>query len=195
MKRYSYLLPILLAIGITSIFVGTTYAQTDEPNYAFVIFETTVTRKGVETNDKNPEERRFYVSNVVAIPSADPSVFRRASKTADEYFTGTVVDPMKAKGILHQYYDDGIRINDNVVYRLDTRAEVEELRVKALQDLKEQNVNIFTFTWVYGEKVNGLETSHPTLFYREPKSPFYGTGEAKTTSPKVAPAPVRKPPQ
>jgi len=192
MKKYTYFLPILLAFVILGIFSGTAKAQGDEPNYAFVVFETTVTRVGVETSDKNPEERRFYVSNVVAIPSADPAVLRRASKTADEYFTATVVDPLKAKGVAHQYYDDGIRINNNVVYRLDTRAEVEELRVKTLEEIKEQSVNIFTFTWAYGEKTNGLETSHPTLFYREPKSTFYGTGET-AAPPKVTHPPVKKP--
>ena len=144
MKRYSQILSILFGVVLGCVFVGKSYAQTDEPNYVFVIFETTVTRQGVETSDANPEERRFYVSNVVAIPSADPELLRRASKLADEYFTATVVDPMKSKGILHQYYDDGIRINDNVVYRLDTRAEVEELQKKVLQELREQSANIFT---------------------------------------------------
>ena len=166
-------MPILFAVLLACVFAGRSQAQTDEPNYVFVIFETTVTRQGVETSDVNPEERRFYVSNVVAIPSADPALVRRASKTADEYFTATVADPMKAKGILHQYYDDGIRINDNVVYRLDTRAEVEDLQKKTLLELKEQGANIFTFTWAYGEKTNGLDTSKPALFYHEPKKPLY----------------------
>ena len=173
MKRCSHILYILLAVLLGCVFVSKLQAQTDEPNYVFVVFETTVTRQGVETSDAKPEERRFYVSNVVAIPSADPALLRRASKLADEYFIATVVDPLKAKGILHQYYDDGIRINNNVVYRLDTHAEVEDLQKKVLLELKEQSTNIFTFTWAYGEKMNGLETSKPTLFYHEPKKPLY----------------------
>lgn len=106
-----YLL-LVFALFITFGFAENTLAQ-DEPYYVFVIFETTVTKVGVETSDANPEERRFYVSNVVAVPSRDRSLLRKAAKSADEYFIAAVSDPLKAaKGIEHKYYDDAIRINN-----------------------------------------------------------------------------------
>ena len=87
--------------------IGPVRAQ-GEVDYAFVVIETTVTRKGVETSDKNPEERRFYVSNIVEIPQNNKSAYRNANKSADEYFIKGVVKPMEAKGILHQYYDNDV---------------------------------------------------------------------------------------
>lgn len=193
MNSYWKYLLLLTAVLLSALPLGATRAQDDEPNYAFVIFETAVTRKGVETSSANPEERRFYVSNIVEFPSDDPALFRRAPKIADDYFTQAVVEPLKAKGILHQYYDDGVRINNNVVYRLDTRADVEELRQKSLEELKEQNGNVFTFTWVRDDKPHGLETSSPTLFYHGPEQPLYGVGEAKTAAPKESQPPAKPP--
>jgi hypothetical protein len=190
MNRYAKISLLLFVVLLMTVPLAAVRAQDDEQNYAFVIFETAVTRKGVETSSENPEERRFYVSNVVEFPSSDPALFRRASKIADEYFTQTVVEPLKAKGILLEYYDDGIRINDDVVYRLDTRAEVEELRQKVLKDLKEQNVNIFTFTWVRDGTPNGTDTSRPSLFYHDPQQPLYGASEMQTAAPKQAQTPA-----
>lgn len=173
MKNYLKLLTILFAVLIG----GFITARAQTADYAFVVFETTVTREGAKTSDSNPEERRFYVSNIVTFAESDPSVFRNAAKEADEYFTAGIVEPLKAKGILHQYYDDGIRINNKVVYDLKTRAEVEDLREKTLQELQEQNVNIFTFRWTRDGKIDGLETTRPTLFYHEPDKPLYGANE------------------
>jgi hypothetical protein len=185
----NYKLSAILLIGLILIFApNIARAQADESNYAFVVFETAVTQKGVETSDKNPQERRFYVSNVVEFPERDALIFRNAAKIADEYFVANVVEPMKAKGILHEYYDDGIHINNSVVYRLDTRAEVEELQKEALQELKEQGVNIFSFNWTRVEGAKGLETSRPTLFYHEPGKPLYG----EKSLPKETAKPVKK---
>ncbi len=192
MNRYSQFLPILFAVLISIFASGIVHAQDDNSNYAFVVFETTVTKKGVETSDINPEERRFYVSNVIEFPERDASIFRNAAKIADEYFTANVVEPLKAKGILHQYDDDGIHINNSVVYRLDTLTEVEELREKSLEELKEQSVNIFTFNWTRDKDAKGLETSRPTLFYREPKSPLYGASDTKTIAPTTKTTPNSK---
>jgi hypothetical protein len=168
--------------------MGYANAQTAEPEYIFVIFETTVTRQGVETSDEHPEERRFYVSNIIALPSSDQLLLRRASKIADAYFIAAVVEPLKTKGILHAYYDDAIRINDNAVYRLDTRADVEALRKEVLDDLIGQNANIFTYNWKYGDERVGLDISRPTLFYHQAKHPLYGVGDKKQDASMAAPA-------
>jgi hypothetical protein len=186
MKNYTKLLSISFAVLLSIFASGIARAQADESNYAFVVFETTVTKKGVETSDKNPQERRFYVSNVVEFPERDASVLRNAAKIADEYFIANVVEPLEAKGILHQYYDDGIRINNNVVYRIDTRAEYEELQKKVLDELKEQNANVFTFNWTRDLKsAKGLETSQPKIFHRGSEQPLYMPVETKTVKTKV----------
>ncbi len=193
MKKLSQFLQILLAVLISVVAPLIARAQTDESNYAFVVFETTVTKKGVETSDTNPAERRFYVSNVVEFPERDASIFRNAPKIADEYFTANVVEPLKAKGFLHQYYDDGIHINNSVVYRLDTRAEVEELRLKTLDELKEQNTNVFTFNWTRDKEAKGLETSQPMLFHHDSEQPLYSLSETKTPVPPTKPNDNLKP--
>ncbi len=183
MKNNSRILTILFAVSLTAIFVGT--AQAQYLDYGFVVIETTVTKQGVETSDKKPTERRFYVSSVVEFSEADASVFRSAGKLAAEYFIANVVEPMKAKGILHKYYDDGIKINNNDSY-VETRPDVEDLRKKILEDLKEQNANVFTFYWTRDKNVKGLESSQPTLLYRGSEQPLYGAGEQEIV-PKKSP--------
>lgn len=190
MKNYSQLLPILFAVLLITIFVGT--AQAQYKDYGFAVFETTVTRQGVETSDKNPSERRFYISNVVEFSESNASVFRNAGKIADEYFIANVVEPMKAKGILHKYYDDGIKINNNASF-VETREDVEDLRKKVLEDLKSQNANVFTFNWTRDKDAKGLETSVPTLFNRGSEQPLYGASELKTTAPKINQKPPKSP--
>jgi hypothetical protein len=183
MKNYSKFLPMLFAVLILTAVAAGVRAQSDYTNYAFVVFETTVTQKGVETSDKNPAERRFYVSNVVEFPERDRSIFRNASKIADEYFIANVVNPSEAKGILHRYYDDAIKINNRASY-VETRADVEDLRKQVLEELKEQNANIFIFNWTRDKTAKGLESSQPTLFQRGSQQPLYAAGEAKTTKTK-----------
>lgn len=179
MKNYTNILPILFAVLITIFASGDVRAQSENMNYGFVVFETTVTKKGVETSDKNPQERRFYVSNVVEFPNNtmnDRSDFRNAYKIADEYFIANIAKPLELKGILHQYYDDAIKVNNRNSY-IETRADSEDLRKKVLEDLKEQNANVFTFFWTRDKNTKGLETSQPTLFHRGAEQPLYGAGK------------------
>jgi hypothetical protein len=186
MKNHTKLLPILFVSLILTAFAASVRAQSsDYTNYGFVVFETTVTKKGVETSDANPSERRFYVSNVVEFPERDRSIFRNAGKLADEYFIANVSGPLEAKGILHKYYDDAIKINNSASY-VETRADVEDLRKKVLEDLKEQNANVFTFFWTRGKDAKGLETSKPTLLYRGSEQPLYTPVEPKTDKTKKA---------
>lgn len=173
---------VIAAVVFTSIAPALAWAQND---YAFVVIETTVTRKGVETSDKNPEERRFYISNIVEIPLSDKSAYRNANKAADEYFIKGVVNLMEAKGILHQYYDENVVINNHGSYVSETHQVAEENLKETLAGIKEQNANIFSFTWQYGKVPNGLDTSHPTLLVHNARQPLYGVTEPKApTMPK-----------
>lgn len=175
---------ILFAVLILVFASGIARAQ--DTNYAFVVFETSVTKKGVETSDQNPQEQRIYISNVVEFPNNtmnDRSVFRNAFKVADEYFIANVSKPLEEKGILHKYYDDAITINNRESY-LDSRELVEEARKRVLENLKERNANVFTFNWTRDANAKGLETSQPTLLYRGAEQPLYGA----TETPKPPPA-------
>ena len=192
MKNQGRLFTILFAVLILAFASGGVQAQGNYKDYAFVVFETTVTKKGVETSDKNPTERRFYISNTVEFHESDASIFRNAAKAADDYFIANVSKPLEAKGILHQYDDDAIKINNNASY-LETRADVENERNKVLENLKEQNANVFTFNWTREKDVKGLETSQPTLLYRGAEQPLYGGGEAKPLPPKTIEPAVNSP--
>jgi hypothetical protein len=139
-------------------------------DWFFVVVETHVHQKGVETSDAHPEERRWYVSNVVVLPAniADYS----AKKKAGEYFDTNVVEPAKARGILVDYYDDEMQINGGSVIRVDSRAQAEEMRTKDIADHKEQGGNIYSFELVFGP-AKGEETSKPKLIYRNKDQPNY----------------------
>ena len=168
--NYRFLTILFAAVLFSWIAPGLVPAQSD---YAFVVIETTVTRKGVETSDKNPEERRFYISNIVEISENDKSAYRNANKSADEYFIKGVVKPLEVKGILHQYYDNDVVINANKSYVSETRELADENRKETLDGLKDQNANVFTFTWVYAKIPDGLESSHPTLLVHNKEQPLY----------------------
>jgi hypothetical protein len=166
----------------------------DTVDYAFVVIETQVTRKGVETSDRNPEERRFYISNIVEIPLSNTGNYRNANKAADAYFTKTIVEPMALKGILHHYYDNNVVINNNGSYVSETREAAEENRKNTLDGLKEQNANIFTFNWNYSGDASGLDSSRPALLVHGSEQPLYGADEkhAESSEKKGEPQPPKR---
>lgn len=139
-------------------------------DWFFVVVETHVHQKGIETDSEHPEERRWYISNVVALPAniADYS----AKKKAGEYFDANVVEPAKARGVLVDYYDDEMQINGGSVIRVDSRAQAEEMRTKDIADRKEQGGNIYSFELIFG-MAKGDDTSKPKLIYRNKEQPNY----------------------
>ncbi len=146
-------------------------------DWFFVVVETHVHQKAVETDDEHPEERRWYISNVVALPAniADYS----SKKKAGEYFDANVVAPAKTRGILVDYYDDEMQINGGSVLAMGSRAQAEEMRNKDLEDRKEQGGNIYSFELVFGP-AKGEETSKPKLIHRNKEQPNYeGTKVSK----------------
>ena len=147
-------------------------------DWFFVVVETHVHQKGVEADDDHPEERRWYVSNVVNLPANIPDY--SSKKKAGEYFDANVVEPAKTHGIAVDYYDDEMQINGGSVLALGSRAQAEEMRNKDLADRKEQGGNIYSFELVFAP-AKGEETSKPTLLYRDKKQPNYPG--AKTSQP------------
>jgi hypothetical protein len=146
-------------------------------DWFFVVVETRVHQKAVETSSEHPEERRWYVSNVVALPANIPDY--SAKKKAGEYFDANVVEPAKTRGILVDYYDNEMQINGGSVIRVDSREQAEEMRNKDIAEHKEQGGNIYSFELVFGP-AKGEETSKPKLIYRNKEQPNYeGSKESK----------------
>ena len=139
-------------------------------DWFFVVVETHVHQKGVETDSEHPEERRWYISNLVVLPANIPDY--SAKKKAGEYFDANVVEPAKARGLLVDYYDDEMQINGGSVVRVDSRAEAEEMRNKDIADRKEQGGNIYSFELVFGP-AQGEATSKPKLIHRNKEQPNY----------------------
>ncbi len=193
MKNLTQIFSSILALVIFVIAPTFVSAQTDDNNYyEFYVIETKVTRVGIETDDEHPQERRFYVSDLIPIPKSKGSVLADLPGIMSKYFDANVVDPMKAQGILVQYYDDGMRLSNGVVYATYSKQEVEEIRAKALTDLKERQVNIVTFHWTLSN-ANGLETTNPVMYFHSKEQPLFLSKETKPVQPAKTPPNVQTP--
>ena len=168
---------ICLLPGHLSLPVGAAVTPKADADWLFVVVETHVHQKAVETSSEHPEERRWYISNVVALPENIPDYSE--NKKAGEYFDTNVVEPAKARGILVDYYDQELEINGGSVIRVDTREQAEEMRKQNIEDCKEKGGNIYSFEIVFGS-VKGEEVSKPKLVYRNKEQPNYeGTKAGK----------------
>jgi len=136
----------------------------------FVVIETHVHAKNVEVDGEHPEERRWYISNVAALPENIASY--SAPKKVNEYFDQNVVSPAEKRGVVVEYYDNESQINGGSVIEIDTREQAEEMRKKEIEDRKGQRGNIYSFNIVFGP-AKGEETSQPRLVYRNKEQPNY----------------------
>ncbi len=141
-----------------------------ETEWFFVVIETRVHAKNVEIDDKHPEERRWYISEMTALPDNIPSY--SAPKKVNEYFDANVVSPAEKRGVVVEYYDQDSQINGGSVLAIGSREQGEEMRQKDIQDRKEQGGNIYSFNIVIGA-TKGDETSQPKLIYRNKQQPSY----------------------
>jgi len=138
----------------------------------FVEIETTVHKVGVETSDENPEERRWYISNVLVQPDDVPT-YSLIKQRIIPYFSKNVMDPAEKRGIAIDYGEQDVRLNGESSYaNYATRAEAEEERNKAIEYRKDQSGNIYSFEMDYGP-AKGEETSKPKLIYRDKQQPNY----------------------
>ncbi len=167
-----FLLAVILCLLPTSWSrpAGAAANSNADGDWFFVVVETHVHQQAVETSSEHPEERRWYISNVVALPPNIPDY--SSKKKAGEYFDANVVEPAKAHGIVVDYYDSDMQINGGSVVRIDSRAQAEEMRSKDIEDRKEQGGNIYSFELVFGP-AKGEETSKPKLIYRNKEQPNY----------------------
>ena len=141
--------------------------------YLYVEIETKVYRKGVEISSENPEERRWYFSNVVEQPEDVPS-YSLAKKKIMPYFSRNVMDPFEARGFSLDYGDEDVRVcGETSRANYETRAEAEAERAKEIEYRKGQGGNIYSFELVW-DSTKGEEVSKPKLIYRDKEQPNYG---------------------
>lgn len=144
--------------------------------YLYVEIESKVYRKGIEISSENPEERRWYFSNVVVQPEDVPSYSLKKLKIMP-YFSRNVMDPFEARGFSLDYGEQDVRINGETSrMNYETKAEAEEAREKELEYRKNQSGNIYSFELVWGP-AKGEETSQPKLIYRDKEQPNYGAAK------------------
>ncbi|MEA2203317.1 MAG: hypothetical protein QOE77_93 [Blastocatellia bacterium] len=140
--------------------------------YLFVEVETTVHRAGVETSSENPEERRWYISNVVVQPEDVPS-YSLVKQKLVPYFSRNVMDPAEKRGIGIDYGEQDVRVNSETSRsNYETRQQAEEARKEAIEYRKGQSGNIYSFVLEFGP-AKGEETSKPQLIYRDKEQPNY----------------------
>jgi hypothetical protein len=152
-------------------------SETGNAAYLFVEIETTVHVKGVETSSDDPEERRWYISSVIAQPTDFPS-YSLIKKKFMPYFSRNVMDPAEARGILIDYGEQDVRVNSETSYaNYETRAEAEEARNEAIEYRKGQGGNIYSFEIDFNNP-KGESTSRPMLISRDKGQPNYEKARA-----------------
>src|SRR5437868_4897086 len=70
--------------------------------YLFIEIKTKVYRKGAEISSANPEERRWYFSNVIMQPMDVPT-YSLIKQKFMPYFSRNVMDPFEARGFSLDY--------------------------------------------------------------------------------------------
>ena len=176
MRIRSLLTIVLLFCLIPTASLTPSSAKTKFTAWLFVEVETTVYPSGVEPGGDTPSERRWYISNVIAQPENVPT-YSLVKKTFDPYFTATVVDPARKRGLTMDFYEQDMRLNgESSTANYATKAEAEEERNKAIEYRKNQSGNIYSFEIVWGP-AKGEETSKPKLIYRDKEQPNYGAAK------------------
>ena len=172
MKKVSLCL-LTLWLAILPLSVSRSVSSSPAANaYLFVEIETVVHRAGVETSSDNPEERRWYFSNVIVQPEGVPTYSLKKQRFIP-YFSRNVMDPAEARGILIDYGEQDVRLNGESSFaNFATRAEAEEERNKAIEYRKGQSGNIYSFE-INFDNPKGEETSKPKLIYRDKEQAHY----------------------
>src|SRR6266852_549337 len=107
--------------------------------YLFIEIETKVYRKGVEISSENPEERRWYFSNIVVQPEDVPT-YSLIKQKIMPYFSRNVMDPFEARGFSLDYGEQDVKLNGEVSQaNYETRAEAEAQRNKEIEYRKNQS--------------------------------------------------------
>lgn len=170
-------IPLTLLLTVLTLF-SNTRSDADarrkaDTVYLYVEVETQVYRKGVEISSENPQERRWYFSNVVEQPEDVPS-YSLVKQKIMPYFSKNVMDPFEARGFSLDYGDQDVRVNGETSRaNYETKAEAEQERAKEIEYRKNQSGNIYSFELVWGS-TKGEDVSKPKLIYRDKEQPHWG---------------------
>jgi len=165
----------------------------------FLVVETRVNAVGKEVSGDNPQERRYYISNLFALPPDERSY--TIKKKLLTYFNANVVDPAAKKGVEIDYYDNEMEINGGSVIAVGSKTEAEALLAREANNRKERGGNVYNFIVTLGP-AKGEETTKPTLVHRDKEYVHYdATGKLdwgnktnpNTTKPADTPKPVDPP--
>ena len=170
MKVKCLLVLTLVSVCAVALFVPTRYSAVEAEKrfaaYLFIEVETVVYPKGKEDDDDFPQERRWYISNVIEQPQ-DVASYSLKKQKFIPWFSKNVMDPAEVRGIMIDYGEQDLRINgESSVGSYATRAEAEEARLKAIEYRKNQSGNIYTFE-IDLRSQKGEETSKPKLLHRD----------------------------
>jgi len=150
-----------------------TAARAANTVYLYVEIESKVYRKNVEISSENPEERRWYFSNVVVQPEDVPS-YSLVKQKIMPYFSRNVMDPFEARGFSLDYGEQDVRVcGETSRANYETKIEADEAREKEIEYRKGQSGNIYSFELIWGP-AKGEETSKPKLIYHDKDQPNYG---------------------
>ena len=174
-KRTAFLATLILGLLPVQLSRPVVATETHAPGtaYLFVEIEATVYRKGVEISSENPEERRWYFSNVMVQPE-DVATYSLIKQKFIPYFSHNVMDPFEAKGFALDYGEQDVRLNGEVSQaNYATKAEADKARDKEIDYRKNQSGNIYSFEIDFANPKGEL-TSKPKLIYRDKGQPNYG---------------------
>ena len=172
MRTLSLCLLILVLAILPPSLSQSVSSSSAENAYLFVEIETVVHRAGVETSSENPDERRWYFSNVIVQPENVPT-YSLKKQVFIPYFSRNVMDPAEKRGILIDYGEQDVRLNGEVSRaNYETREEAEAERTKGIEYRKEQSGNIYSFE-INFDNPKGEETSKPKLIYRDESQRHY----------------------
>jgi hypothetical protein len=146
-----------------------------EPNktdgyWFFYVFETKVHPQEIDVSSDSPEEKRFYVSNVVLLPDDIPTA--TIERKVIPYFNDNVVEPAKKHHLDMDFYRPDVMLNGGAVSAIASREAAEEMRKKDIEQRKGQGGNIYSFNIVFGPP-KGEPTGQPQLIYRDKGQPSY----------------------
>lgn len=176
-KRIAFVAILILCLLPLQLSRPATARRNGNTAYLFVEIETTVHRKGVETSSDNPNERRWYMSNVIIQPEDVPT-YSLIKQKIMPYFSRNVMDPAETRGILIDYGEQDVRLSgEGSLANYETREEAEAQRDKEIEYRKRNSGNIYSFTLLFGP-AKGEETSKPKLIYRDKDQPNYESSTA-----------------
>ena len=171
-KLFGCLAILVLCLLPTNFSRSANAKQTSNTAYQFLDIETTVHKAGVETSSEHPEERRWYISEVIVQPEDVPD-YSLVKQKFIPYFNQNIMDPAEKRGIIIDYDDQSVKMNGDVSYvSYLTREEAEAERKKDIDYRKGQGGNIYEFTIDFNSP-KGEATSKPKLIYRDKEQPNY----------------------